>query len=803
METGPTVSPVTSQEVGERGRVGKCYIKDGEMASTSCDTNKKYSRNLCSFTGCGRNGNDAPSTVAAQEPNPTQLTQPPSDPSNLYQESINPVQTPQQSQVYDRQAAGHEAHVDMKKMPWTQEEKLQALAMRYKSPALYDQMRSDGFALPSTSTIARWLQSINLRPGVCSEIIGLIRNKVKHMGDWEKNAVILFDEMSIKSSLEYDSKRDVVEGLFDLGEDGRKPYPATHVLLFMARGLTYRWKMPIAYFATNKMVNGSVVAKLIPKCINAMQDAGLKETANPDDEQQAAASEEPGEKPSIGVADWDHVQKLYNIDSGATKSRATKLTEKHIRPNSFEKMSVKLATQVFSLSVSAAMSTAVETGELPSSALDTAYLLKRLNNRFDVMNSTNKFHPNPYKCAISASTNSHLRKPLDTLVDDINWVKSLNMLHEKKRPPCLHSLEHTLVATRMLWADLEEDGAKYLLTGRLNQDPIENEFSVARQKCGFERNPSIRLFRQNLRHRIQAALVQPPAGANCEPDDDELLSTMTIDKETEPHSGSSLACESATTALPTEEHENSLTPESDTDEENDAGLGSSLPSLQSCSVRRELLKLPPVHTADSPEEALIRNKEYRHDTYSLIYPTDKTTEVVDMVLSVLDKIFKTKIHVVGFKKNVLLKAKQLIFKTHSEWMRGATDCYKHREFLINKIVSAKIKRTLQAMSKELRQPGGKYGNHWEKVMKLQNNKRIFMSDRSTFIKGEVGIWFDKRTVLSLVASQHPARDPFAKGMFSGFSVHSTCTSVSSRVDGQSRVGARCGGAVLIRRCIPS
>lgn len=116
--------------------------------------------------------------------------------------------------------------------------------------------------------------------------------------------------------------------------------------------------------------------------------------------------------------------------------------------------------------------------------------------------------------------------------------------------------------------------------------PISLKFLSQNILCSrFERNPSIRLFRQNLRHRIQAALVQPPAGANCEPDDDELLSTMTIGKEKEPHSGSSLACESATTALPTEEHENSLTPESDTDEENDAGLGSSLPSLQSCSVR--------------------------------------------------------------------------------------------------------------------------------------------------------------------------------------------------------------------------
>lgn len=187
---------------------------------------------------------------------------------------------------------------------------------------------------------------------------------------------------------------------------------------------------------------------------------------------------------SVGVANWAHVKQLYDIDSQATKSRATKLTEKHIKPNSFEKMSVKLATQVFSLSVSAAMRTACETGQLPSSALDTACFLEEMNNVFDIMNSKTKFSSNPYSCALSSSTNKHLRKPLETLVKAINWVKSLKMVHDVKRPPCMDSIEQSLMATRLLWDDLHKEGAQYLMTGRLNQDPIENEFSVARHKCG-------------------------------------------------------------------------------------------------------------------------------------------------------------------------------------------------------------------------------------------------------------------------------------------------------------------------------
>lgn len=76
-----------------------------------------------------------------------------------------------------------------------------------------------------------------------------------------------------------------------------------------------------------------------------------------------------------GIVDWAHVAKLYYADISSTTARATKLTERHIRPNGFLKMCVKLATQVFSHTVSTAMKTAVETGQLPTTALATATFL--------------------------------------------------------------------------------------------------------------------------------------------------------------------------------------------------------------------------------------------------------------------------------------------------------------------------------------------------------------------------------------------------------------------------------------------
>lgn len=73
-------------------------------------------------------------------------------------------------------------------------------------------MRKDGFALPSKTTIARWLQEIDLKPGFCQDICVAMKTKVDCMSEWERKSVLLFDEMQIKTSLEYDSRRDLVEG---------------------------------------------------------------------------------------------------------------------------------------------------------------------------------------------------------------------------------------------------------------------------------------------------------------------------------------------------------------------------------------------------------------------------------------------------------------------------------------------------------------------------------------------------------------------------------------------------------------
>lgn len=72
-----------------------------------------------------------------------------------------------------------------------------------------------------------------------------------------------------------------------------------------------------------------------------------------------------------------------------------KITPIHLHPNPFQKMSCKLALQIFSNSTAAAIRTCIDTGELKSlTAVNTADFVLEINNTFDACNSKNLYDLN-------------------------------------------------------------------------------------------------------------------------------------------------------------------------------------------------------------------------------------------------------------------------------------------------------------------------------------------------------------------------------------------------------------------------
>jgi len=99
------------------------------------------------------------------------------------------------------------------------------------------------------------------------------------MDNEQKYCVIAFDEMSIKKYLEYSKYLDVVEGYEDLGHKGRNDKVASQALVFIARGLYSKWKLPLAYFLSASSTRCLELKNLISDVIEKALEVGLIITA--------------------------------------------------------------------------------------------------------------------------------------------------------------------------------------------------------------------------------------------------------------------------------------------------------------------------------------------------------------------------------------------------------------------------------------------------------------------------------------------------------------------------------------------
>ena len=66
-----------------------------------------------------------------------------------------------------------------------------------------------------------------------------------------------------------------------------------------------------------------------------------------------------------------------------------------------------------------------------------------------------------------------------------------------------------------MWEDLQDNGFKYFLTNRLNQDCLENLFSIIRGKGGHRENSNSQQFQGSFRYVVDDQLFVYSRSANC------------------------------------------------------------------------------------------------------------------------------------------------------------------------------------------------------------------------------------------------------------------------------------------------
>lgn len=297
-----------------------------------------------------------------------------------------------------------------KKRAWQDDEKKFALILHYKSPAAYKYLRRM-IVLPSISSIKMWIGQTKCTVGINQEFVSQLKLKFETMDANEKKCSILFDEMNIKTFFEYNKCLDFIEGYEDLGEMGRTGKPAKSSLVFMARGIFSSWKLPLCYFLTNSGSNSCQLQQILLKVLKVCLLAGLNVKCiicdqAPQNQKLFKLLQITKEKPYFSLNDktiyglydslhlvknfrnnllngnymysnkvisFDIIREVYKIDRNKQCRALIKLTDKHINPSIFDRMNVKLAVQVFSHSMAAAIRTCIDTEELKmSSAASTA-----------------------------------------------------------------------------------------------------------------------------------------------------------------------------------------------------------------------------------------------------------------------------------------------------------------------------------------------------------------------------------------------------------------------------------------------
>ncbi len=271
---------------------------------------------------------------------------------------------------------------------WNAQQKAFALSLMHSSPKTYRLLRKV-FALPSPRLLRRTIQAIQIYPGMNEYILEALRLKTAGMLSQDKVVSLVIDEMSIRQGLSYDPGRDVIEGV----AHGSNQL-ANHAIVFMVRGLSRKWKQPLAYYLSSGPMTGKEMKPLIIECIERLDTIGLTVSVLVCDQgsnNQNLVQTELGvscERPfflhgsrkvfvfydpphllknirnnlkkygfTVGSADskvdvlWKHIESFYEADCSKPVRLAPRLTRTHIDIPPFKNLRVRLAAQILSHSV--------------------------------------------------------------------------------------------------------------------------------------------------------------------------------------------------------------------------------------------------------------------------------------------------------------------------------------------------------------------------------------------------------------------------------------------------------------------
>ncbi|KAH6921093.1 hypothetical protein HPB50_027921 [Hyalomma asiaticum] len=166
---------------------------------------------------------------------------------------------------------------------------------------------------------------------------------------------------------------------------------------------------------------------------------------------------------------FDHYRRLQEVDGKQQLRVVPKLRKEHVSPDNLRKMNVRLAVQLFSRSTAIGLKVyqRLEEPDLKD-CHGTAQFTLMVNNLFDALNVKLP--------QFGITSSSKEIEVIQEFLDAVNKTEENQITNGTvmfASQVTMESLRVTLASVWDLVTDLLSKGARYVLTGKLNQDPLE------------------------------------------------------------------------------------------------------------------------------------------------------------------------------------------------------------------------------------------------------------------------------------------------------------------------------------------
>lgn len=393
-------------------------------------------------------------------------------------------------------------------------------------------------------------------------------------------------------------------------------------------------------------------------------------------------------KTNDGVASFSIIKNLYELEKNAATKACPKLTKTHVEPNTFAKMRVSYAVQILSNSVASAINTSIFLESIPqcqiNKAKTTSSFVKNFNDVFDFFNS-------------SVNDKNTMKGNLEQVkfLEDMKiYISGLTLIprpNEKKKTVYalsgwINNINALLMFSKEIFFDFPNVDS--IATRRLNQDILENVFSIIRSR-GNNRNPSAKEFNYILRFIINMKTVLPQLKnpkSNCCIDQD-----LEAHFETEPISNSDIQIINDT------EDNTEICMEDDFDdqeddyeeitlEENAANyfvgyVSTKMKNNINCLVCEEkMIKGDSLLPEFSDEINFLLNEKQNSSRSQKIYnvPTSEFFKVCWHQILFFKENFKNKIHIIKLKEYFKTMCIAITNKRFPNWFLQSDPCCDHR-----------------------------------------------------------------------------------------------------------------------------